>query len=440
MKTLQSKLNIQASYPLMTPHNWEDIIFFDIETTGFSAYTSYLYLIGCMYYEDNTWQMTQWLADDMNSEVSMLEAFFQTLKSYKRLVHFNGSGFDIPFILQKCKQHHLDYTFEDIENFDIYKKLIPFKKLLPLPNYKLKTIEKFVGINREDSYSGEDLIQIYANYLGRLQYEKLLQKNIPDKNIKPKASMIDSISRKETDHTKNLSAEELSRLFLLHNLEDVKGLLKVSEILFYADLFEKDIANVLFQEENTVSPTQALTPDILINGDETITSSVSFHFTLGNSLPQPVTLYTPLPSLLPEGTEDSNRSNHDFSLFLKLSENRLTLTLPIYQGELKYFYDNYRDYFYLPKEDTAIHKSVAQYVDKDFKVKAKPATCYSKKYGHYIPQAENLFTPYFKNSFADKLTYFELSNPGLNEPDRFQDYINSLLHFILHNKGTQILT
>ena len=43
------------------------------------------------------------------------------------------------------------------------------------------------------------------------------------------------------------------------------------------------------------------------------------------------------------------------------------------QDTLKYFYDNYKDYFYLPKEDTAIHKSVATYVDKDFRQKAKTA-------------------------------------------------------------------
>jgi len=420
----------------MNPFAWEDILFFDIETTGFSANTSFLYLIGCMYYKNNTWQITQWLADDMNSEACILEAFFNTLKTYKRLVHFNGTGFDIPFILRKCRQHHLNFSFDMIESFDIYKKIQPFKKLLTLPNYKLKTIEKFVGINREDSYTGEELIQIYANYLGRLQYEKLLQKNKSSESIDPKTGMNHIISHKEKDNSKQLSSDELSRVILLHNLEDVTGLSRVADILFYRDLFEKEPCDILSLKEKT-----NLTYDGPAGSTpERTASTVRLEFLLPYTLPQPVALISPLPGITSNDGENNYKNKDVLSIKLKITGNQLTLILPVYEGELKYFYDNYRDYFYLPKEDTAIHKSVAMYVDKEYKVKAKPATCYNKKHGRFLPQPEIVVSPYFKYKFNDKITYFEASDKTLLETGGLYQYVKSLLRYLSENKETRILS
>ena len=48
------------------------------------------------------------------------------------------------------------------------------------------------------------------------------------------------------------------------------------------------------------------------------------------------------------------------------------MRVPLYEEEMKYFYSNYKNYYYLPDEDTAIHKSVASYVDKKYRVQATP--------------------------------------------------------------------
>ena len=37
------------------------------------------------------------------------------------------------------------------------------------------------------------------------------------------------------------------------------------------------------------------------------------------------------------------------------------LKVPLYEEEMKYFYSNYKDYYYLPAEDTALHKSVSSF-------------------------------------------------------------------------------
>ena len=43
---------------------------------------------------------------------------------------------------------------------DIFKELSPIKPLLCLENYKQKSIEAFLGIDREDKYSGGELINV----------------------------------------------------------------------------------------------------------------------------------------------------------------------------------------------------------------------------------------------------------------------------------------
>jgi len=416
MLTIQSKIETVSSYPLQYPYTWEDVIFFDIETTGFSANTSFLYLIGCMYYKENTWQMIQWLADDMNSEAAILNAFFNTLKSFKRLVHFNGSGFDIPYILKKCKKYHIQDSFQAIESFDIYKKLLPYRKLLPLPDCKLKTIEKFVGLEREDCYSGEELIQIYANYLGRIQYERLHQKVINNQKSMMNCQISKALPNDDVSLSTTLSSEYFSHIFLLHNLEDVKGLLQVADILYYN-----------FEEIDIVPK------DSCIEEERWILT-----FTLANFPPYSVSWRSPLLGTSVETSDTCNNSCEEKTLQLSVAHNQLTLIVPIYQGELKYFYDNYKDYYYLPKEDMAIHKSVAQYVDKDFRMRAKASNCYTKKFSSFVPQFEEPLSPSFKAKYNDKLSYIETTNTLFNQPSTLYQYTKTLIHYIFTNKETVI--
>ena len=76
----------------------------------------------------------------------------------------------------------------------------------------------------------------------------------------------------------------------------------------------------------------------------------------------------------------------------------------------KYFYSNYKDYYYLPAEDQALHKSVAQFVDKTHRVQATAANCYTRKPGQYLMQWDSVFTPVFKKEYGDKKLYFELTD------------------------------
>ena len=56
--------HFSISYPLERIAPLERILFLDIETTGFTAKSSYLYLIGCAYYQSGRWHTIQWIAQN----------------------------------------------------------------------------------------------------------------------------------------------------------------------------------------------------------------------------------------------------------------------------------------------------------------------------------------------------------------------------------------
>lgn len=370
MITRQFSLEQMPGYPLEREFNINDILFFDIETTGLSAETSYLYLIGCAYYDNSSFQILQWFSEDIKEEVLLLTSFFEFAKNYSVLIHYNGSGFDIPYLQHKCALHHLEYSFDHLSGIDLYKKILPYKKILHLDSLKLASLEAFLKIRRRDKFSGGELIQVYQAYLGKKHYEKLKKLRNPGISF-PAPS----------------EAELLLGQLLLHNEDDIRGLLEICPILNYARLFEKPIRI----KEACVEK------DLL---------KVAFDISV--SLPVPVQFGNDL-------------------VRVAAADRAGTLSVRIFEGELKHFYENYKDYYYLPAEDTAVHKSLAQYVDKEFREKAKPANCYIRKQGHFAPQYEAMISPCFKMDFKDKRSYIEIHTDFLLQEDTLERYVKHLL-------------
>ncbi len=350
------------SYPLEKLSDLERILFLDIETTGFAAASSYIYMIGCAYYQTGKWHTIQWLAEDYSQEADILTAFFEFSKLYKHLIHFNGNNFDLPFITQKCQRLSLPYSFDELGGFDIYKRIAPYKFFLKLPNCKQKTLEQFLGIKREDTFSGGELIGIYHDYV------------------------------------KSPSEFSENALFL-HNVDDLKGMLRVLPILAYYDLFNQPIKAKKVQANHYKDIHNNQRRELLIT----------------------LTLPTPLPK------EISAAANNCY--FRGLGEEA-TLKIPIYEEELKYFYSNYRDYYYLPTEDIALHKSVAAFVDKDYRLQATAATCYTRKFSSYLPQWQVLFEPFFKRDYKSNALFFELTNELKKDRAAFTAYATHVLSMI----------
>ncbi len=104
-----------------------------------------------------------------------------------------------------------------------------------------------------------------------------------------------------------------------------------------------------------------------------------------------------------------------------------SLKIPIFEEELKYFYSNYQDYYYLPTEDVALHKSVAGFVDKAYRLQASAANCYTRKVSSYLPQWDFVFSPFFKRDYKSRELFFELTDELKKNRQAFSVYASHVL-------------
>lgn len=358
-ETLES---FEINYDISRLAPVEDLLFIDIETTGFTARSSYLYLIGCAYYAGGCWCTIQWMAEDYTQEKDILDYFFEFVKKYKYLVHFNGNQFDMPYLTQKCQQLELDYNFDNINGIDIYKRIAPLKVFLGLPNCKQKSLEEFLGIQRNDTFSGGELIGVYHDYV-----------------------------KSPTEFSRNL--------LLLHNEDDLKGMLQILPILAYYDIFNNPL---------TIKKASA--------------STYTDYY--GNSK-QELVLAGELPIYLPK--EVSASANN---CYFRAENRECSFRIPIYVEEMKYFYANYKDYYYLPEQDTALHKSIASILEKEQRTNATAATCYTRKGSRYLPQWDVIIEPIFRRDYKSKEMFFELTDEIKRDRASFSRYANHILNMI----------
>lgn len=337
----------------------EKAIFFDIETTGFSPQSTQLYLIGLAYREGSAVVIEQFFAENRDDEPEVLQSFFAILKHFDTIISFNGIGFDIPYLKGKCQRHKLSDPFDDKKYVDIFKIVSGLKFLLKLPSYRQKSIETFLDIEREDTFDGGELIDVYKEYVGHPTQEGLF-------------------------------------FLKQHNYEDVLGMLDLIPMISYARLFEGKYDITDFSCNEYRGSDGSSKKELLF--------SIKCHY--------------PIPKRVSYGFED---------FYLLCNGDTAKLSIRLYDGTLKFFYENPAEYFYLPDEDMAIHKSVAGFVDKTHRIKATKSTCYSKKNSIFVPQFEELSTPVFKEQFKDKRTFFELNEAFVSSEEALQKYVQHVL-------------
>ena len=114
--------------------------------------------------------------------------------------------------------------------------------------------------------------------------------------------------------------------------------------------------------------------------------------------------------------------------YFKGQDHEGTLIVPIYEEELKYFYANYKDYYYLPTEDVALHKSIASFVDKDYRIQACASNCYTRKISRFLPQWKILMEPFFKREYKSKDLFFELTDDIKKNRELFSIYASHILN------------
>ncbi len=172
MKKFKNKINLDENIIKFIP---KDALFLDIETTGFSSVYNRIYMIGMLAYEDGEYYVTQLLTEGKDDEKELLSAFAKLIRPRQTLFSFNGDQFDLRFISARIEKYNIENTISDKTSFDFLKYIRAEGFLLDIPEKKLKELEKYLGIYRDDIYNGGELIQKYYDYEnGNLDQESIL--------------------------------------------------------------------------------------------------------------------------------------------------------------------------------------------------------------------------------------------------------------------------
>ena len=302
MKIFEERTLLKCGYDLKNISPLGEVLFFDIETTGLKKETTGLYLMGCGYFDGEDYCIKQWLSEGALDEREILEEFAVFAGGFKTLIHFNGDGFDIPYVTYKMEYYGIDFSFDSFVSFDIYRQVKPCKKLLGLSRMGQKAIEEFLKIKRDDEMDGGRLIPYYFDY-------------------------------------ERTGSGEAERLLLLHNHDDVLGMLGLCGALSYADLY-----------------------------------AGRFSFKSVRRLDGFLVLELALASPVPRSVEISLANGTilcaDGSLF--------QISLPITEGDVKVPVADYKNYYYLTEEDTVIHKDLGRFVEARYRKQAKAETAWAR--------------------------------------------------------------
>ncbi len=498
----------------------EDVLFFDIETTGLSARSAGLYLIGVLTYTADAsiakdrniasssdeaqlsagpsahraasaptsrttspdsnepeaaghWTLLQYFCEDVADEPAVLQAFFELLRTKKILISYNGDGFDIPFLrhmveqyrLRASRPHHSTalherancpatdesaiadarplYSFDTVESFDLFKKFRPLKRLLGLPDLKLKSCERFLGIDREDRFTGGELIEVYFEW-------------------------------------QKTKAPALLDTLLLHNAEDIANLPNLLPLHRYRSLPHSDFqlrAHECLQDGTTpivhlsftlLSPMSPSAHAPVENGTREATDDRRQHDTeTGVSDAREVTNDRRLhctdasengtreatDDRRQHGTETDENDAREVTDDRRLHWPALTLPKPmdlrgdfwalhaegsavelyvqLFEGERKLFFADFEHYYYLPAEDQVIHQSLAAFVDRSARKKACARNCYQRVSGCFLPECSEVYTPALRAEYRDKLRYAQYSDTLFDDEAKAVAYLKSFLEAAL---------
>ncbi len=201
------------------------------------------------------------------------------------------------------------------------------------------------------------------------------------------------------DYIRLRRESDLSRL-LAHNEADIRGLISLMPVLAFGQLPDSQLT-VYRAQLNTCENASGETGEELL-----------FYYRSTCALPQTV--------------------HASFEhCFMRQSGIEGILKIPVYKEEMKYFYPGYQDYYYLPAEDMAVHKSIASFVERSHKVQANARNCYTRKMSRFLPCMGYETSPVFFRSYDEKIPFFELTDPLKKDRARLSEYATAVFRSII---------
>ena len=351
--------------------NKERILIFDIDTTAFEPANGCVFLIGTEYFDGNELHIKQYFSEDIGEEATVINAFLAFAADYDVLLNYKANSFDIPFLagrLQKPENKKNEISYHNLNHvrhisYDLFDEVRPLKTGLGIASTKIDTLRKLTGQSVTERITGENISKFYVQYISEIKLRALH----------------DSIC---SSHKDDLIKDYSPR-----------------------PVFD-DLAHIKLNEDDS------FLTDVLSRNRDNM-ESVLYISRLAH-------LFN-----MSKGKYDCSILKSDDNVTISI-DSQFEFTLNIIEKDLKMFFINYRDYFYFPAEDMAMHKSVAEFADKDSRKKATAQTAYNKVSGSFVKipasyikaknQKEGCF---YKENFESENYYLPVNDIlNMNENDR----------------------
>ena len=314
----------------------EKILIYDIDTTSFEAANGCIFLIGAMYFKDQELKLEQFFSESIDEEAVIIRRFIELAECFDVLLSYKGDSFDIPYIgkrLYTLQEKTLYSRLQELRfrSVDIFEEIHAIKPLIGFTSTKLDYLRKKLGQDVSERINGENISKFYVEHI---------------------------------------SAAKLKALREVSNSPDNTG--------FISDYEPKPVADEL--SHISVDSGDRFLEEILLRNRENI-EAVLYLGKLGHIFNMHKGLY--------EVSASKYRESQDMALIIYLdndlaSSRKIIRNLKVVKLNLKQFFINYRDYYFFPAEDMAMHKSVAEFADKASRKKATPQTAYSKVNGSFV--------------------------------------------------------
>lgn len=164
--------NSTVYLPLLTkkkfsdPINTENILVFDLETTGLAGGTgTYPFLIGFGIFEKSDFRIFQYFLPDFGREINAYLDIKTLSSKLKILLTYNGKSFDYPLIRNRFILNRIDNPFHNYVHLDL---LHPSRRLWKssLPSCSLENVEKHIfSFSRWKDIDGSMIPQAYFTYI-----------------------------------------------------------------------------------------------------------------------------------------------------------------------------------------------------------------------------------------------------------------------------------
>lgn len=256
MDIFEYNLDYEIQVPNCLKEDFEDknICFLDIETTGLSSKYNEIILIGILSIIGGKVSITQFFANTVDEEYELLIAFEEYLSKFDYMVTYNGASFDLPFIRKRLLHFGIKNNIDSIEHLDLLKLTRKNKKVLGLENCRLKTVEKSLGIFREDTISGRESVSLYKDYeytKDKYKRDIILKHNYDDifylprllsiyELVDEKTNFIIDVVFKSSPIALKISKSSITFKKNLLYLEGYSEILKFPNQLYFKDLYSLD--------------------------------------------------------------------------------------------------------------------------------------------------------------------------------------------------------